>query len=118
MSNTEHLFGPLYSCSGAVDIDGDSGSNPAMGRGPCSVVRPITPKRVSGGPKRRVSYNKRRKTNMNSRKIGQGNKHDWEDKQDFISFLKHTLIPDLKESGMDATAEDFETAVYFIEGGK
>ena len=55
---------------------------------------------------------------MNNRKIGQGNKHDWEDKRDFISFLKHTLIPDFKESGMDATAEDFETAVYFIEGGK
>ena len=39
-------------------------------------------------------------------------------KQDFISFLKHTLIPDLKESGMDATAEDFETAVYYMEGGE
>ena len=55
---------------------------------------------------------------MNSRKIGQGNKHDWTSKQDFISFLKHTLIPDLHESEMHATAEDFETAVYFMEGGK
>tara|TARA_R100000655_G_scaffold107943_1_gene159068 strand:- start:90 stop:422 length:333 start_codon:yes stop_codon:yes gene_type:complete len=70
MSNTCHLFGPLYSCSGAVDIDGDSGSNPAMGRSPCSVVRPITPKRVSGGPKRRVLMTKTKteKTKMNNTK--------------------------------------------------
>ena len=51
-------------------------------------------------------------------KIGQGNKHDWDDKEDFISFLKHTFIPDLKESGLEETSKDFETAVYFMEGGK
>ena len=72
---------------------------------------------ISGEPAGRV-FIQTGETNMNNRKIGQGNKHDWEDKRDFISFLKHTLIPDFKESGMDATAEDFETAVYFIEGGK
>ena len=67
MSNTCHLFGPLYSCSVAVDIDGASGSNPAMGRSPCSVVRPITPKRVSGGPKRRVLMTKTKtEKNMNN----------------------------------------------------
>lgn len=36
------------------------------------------------------------------------------DKYEFVEFLENTLIPDLKESGMDATAEDFETAVSFI----
>lgn len=32
----------------------------------------------------------------------------------FIAFLNETLIPDLKESGRDATAEDFESAVQWI----
>ena len=40
---------------------------------------------------------------------------DWESKAEFIEFLEVTLIPDLKESGMDATAEDFETAVYYMK---
>ena len=35
---------------------------------------------------------------------------------DFIWFLENTLIPDLKESGLHSTAEDFETAVYFMTG--
>ena len=35
---------------------------------------------------------------------------------DFIWFLENTLIPDLKESGRHSTAEDFETAVYFMTG--
>jgi len=35
-------------------------------------------------------------------------------KDKFVGYLENTLIPDLKESGMDATAEDFETAVKFI----
>ena len=34
----------------------------------------------------------------------------------FIEFLENTLIPDLKESGRHATAEDFETAVFFMKG--
>ena len=37
------------------------------------------------------------------------------DREDFIKFLKETLIPDLKLSGKYATAEDFETAVFFME---
>lgn len=35
-------------------------------------------------------------------------------REDFIEFLEETLIPDLKESGRYATAEDFETAVFFM----
>lgn len=34
---------------------------------------------------------------------------------EFIDFLEHTLIPDLKESGREFTAEDFETAVKWIK---
>ena len=32
-----------------------------------------------------------------------------------VSFLKDTLIPDLYDSGSDATAEDFETCVNMLE---
>lgn len=32
----------------------------------------------------------------------------------FTAYLRHTLIPDFKASDMDATAEDFETALQFI----
>ena len=39
-----------------------------------------------------------------------------ENKAEFIDFLEATLIPDLEASGMDATAEDFRTAVYFMRG--
>jgi hypothetical protein len=39
-------------------------------------------------------------------------------KQEFITYLTKTLIPDLKRSGSKYTAEDFETAVYFMKGGK
>tara|TARA_B100000131_G_C17634774_1_gene417502 strand:+ start:144 stop:359 length:216 start_codon:yes stop_codon:yes gene_type:complete len=39
----------------------------------------------------------------------------WE-REEFIWFLENTLIPDLKESGRHATAEDFETAVFFMKG--
>ena len=37
-------------------------------------------------------------------------------KESFLAFLNDTLIPDLIESGMESTAEDFQTAVLFIEG--
>lgn len=37
-------------------------------------------------------------------------------KESFLAFLRDTLIPDLKESGHECTAEDFETAIEFIEG--
>lgn len=35
--------------------------------------------------------------------------------QDFVHYLNHTLIPDLKQSGLTATAEDFEEAVEHIK---
>jgi hypothetical protein len=37
-------------------------------------------------------------------------------KEDFVSYLKEQLIPDLKESGSKETAKDFETLVAFIKG--
>ena len=37
-------------------------------------------------------------------------------KRDFILYLTQTLIPDLRESGRDATAADFEAAVLFMQG--
>ena len=43
-----------------------------------------------------------------------GTTRTWE-RKDFIKFLKETLIPDLKRSGNHSTAEDFETAVFFMD---
>ena len=40
--------------------------------------------------------------------------NNWDDKDDFVEYLVTNLIPDLKESGMEATAQDFESAVFFI----
>lgn len=34
---------------------------------------------------------------------------------DHISYLQNTLIPDLMDSGSDATADDFTTCVNMIE---
>jgi hypothetical protein len=42
--------------------------------------------------------------------------HDGRSKAEFISYLKETLIPDLKEDGYDFTAQDLETCIYFMEG--
>jgi len=41
-------------------------------------------------------------------------KHGWDNKADFLFYLVETLIPDLKKSGMEATAQDFESAVFFM----
>jgi hypothetical protein len=38
-------------------------------------------------------------------------------KDEFISFLLYTLVPDLRASGADMTADDFESAVWFMCGG-
>lgn len=35
-------------------------------------------------------------------------------KAEFIAFLRDRLIPDLRESGRDSTADDFETAIGFM----
>ena len=37
-------------------------------------------------------------------------------KEEFCRYLRDILIPDLKESGREYTAEDFETAIKFMEG--
>lgn len=45
-----------------------------------------------------------------------GEDHGWASKQKLINFLEGTLIPDLKESGSDAMAEDFETGIAYLRG--
>jgi hypothetical protein len=40
-----------------------------------------------------------------------------QDRRAFVKYLQETLIPDLKESGSLAMAEDFEEAVEFIKDG-
>lgn len=39
-------------------------------------------------------------------------------KKEFLEYLETTLIPDLIESGHDATAGDFLIAVRFINGAE
>lgn len=39
-------------------------------------------------------------------------------KEEFCRYLRVSLIPDLKESGREYTADDFETAVKFMEGAE
>jgi hypothetical protein len=43
----------------------------------------------------------------------EGPLRDWEDKE-FVDYLEQRLIPDLKESGKEATAEDFERCVSLL----
>ena len=38
-------------------------------------------------------------------------------KEEFIKYLKNTLIPDLRKSGQEFTAYDFETCIDLIENG-
>lgn len=38
---------------------------------------------------------------------------NWE-RSNFVSYLQRTLIPDLRESGRDATADDFQTCVDYL----
>jgi hypothetical protein len=38
-----------------------------------------------------------------------------ERKESFIQYLKETLIPDLRDMGMEYTADDFETAIDYME---
>lgn len=37
-------------------------------------------------------------------------------KEEFCKYLREVLIPDLKDSGSDFTADDLETALKFIDG--
>lgn len=41
-------------------------------------------------------------------------RHGWKDQADFVDYLRDTLIPDLKESGSEATAQDFQVALDMI----
>lgn len=41
-------------------------------------------------------------------------KHGWRSHSEFEQFLIGTLIPDLRASGSDCTADDFETALYYM----
>lgn len=40
---------------------------------------------------------------------------DWKTTREFLNYLRGVLVPDLRTSGRDATAEDFEDAAEFIE---
>jgi hypothetical protein len=37
-------------------------------------------------------------------------------REEFIEYIKNTLIPDLKESGSYASAFDWEAALLFLDG--
>ena len=43
--------------------------------------------------------------------------NDWT-KKDFIDFLQSTLIPDLRDSGLDAKADNFDTAIFFMRNNE
>jgi hypothetical protein len=42
-------------------------------------------------------------------------KKNFKTKEQFINFLQNSLIPDLKESGKNETANDFMEAIYWIK---
>lgn len=37
-------------------------------------------------------------------------------REEFIEYVKDTLIPDLKEAGMHSTAQDWRAALIFLDG--
>lgn len=39
----------------------------------------------------------------------------FDNSDDFVEFLQGSLIPDLRSSGMDATAQDFAEAIFWIK---
>jgi hypothetical protein len=39
-------------------------------------------------------------------------------REEFVAYLRETLIPDLRRSGWNNTASDFEAAVLFIQGSR
>lgn len=41
---------------------------------------------------------------------------DEQTRNEFLAYLRETLMPDLRASGRDATADDFAAACHFIEG--
>lgn len=52
---------------------------------------------------------------MNKNMKAAAERAGWSDVEDFVKYLTGTLMPDLRESGRDATADDFATAVAIIE---
>lgn len=42
-------------------------------------------------------------------------KPTFKNKEEYIDYLEDTLIPDLKEAGSDATAQDFEEAIHWLK---
>jgi hypothetical protein len=40
--------------------------------------------------------------------------HGWKSQNEFELFLMDTVIPNLRESGHNFTADDFETALYYM----
>lgn len=43
------------------------------------------------------------------------NENNFDSKEEFIEYLEDTLIPDLIDSGLDATANDFKEAIYWMK---
>ena len=51
------------------------------------------------------------------KKFGLSEASAFRTKEEYVQFLQNTLIPDLRASGNDAMAEDFEEAIRWISGG-
>jgi hypothetical protein len=49
-----------------------------------------------------------------SKTTAKAQQHGWRSHAEFEQFLMDTLIPDLRESGQGCTANDFETALYYM----
>jgi hypothetical protein len=56
-------------------------------------------------------------TNAKTFKEAAKNKSASTAKTDYVEYLQDKLIPDLKENGNTATAQDFETLLYVIKTG-
>jgi hypothetical protein len=52
---------------------------------------------------------------LNDMALGHGPDPRIDERDQFIEYLTQTLIPDLRESGRDATADDFETCVRYMQ---
>lgn len=46
---------------------------------------------------------------------GKLNEASFDSKEEFIQYLEDTLIPDLRAGGSDATADDFEEAIFWLK---
>jgi hypothetical protein len=48
----------------------------------------------------------------------ESNVPNFENKEEFIEYLKETLIPDLECQGFNQLGEDFREAIYWMTGEK